>query len=72
MLIKHLSNYNENECIEKLSKLFIEYTKIITNIDISTFFKIQTNKDLLDIKNKIKNCLAKNNKQIINKIFFIH
>lgn len=65
MLIKHLSNYNENECIEKLSKLFIEYTKIITNIDISTFFKIQTNKDLLDIKNKIKNCLAKNNKQII-------
>ncbi len=65
ILIKHLSNYNENECIEKLSKLFIEYTKIITNIDISTFFKIQTNKDLLDIKNKIKNCLAKNNKQII-------
>lgn len=65
ILIKHLSNYNENKCIEKLSKLFIEYTKIITNIDISTFFKIQTNKDLLDIKNKIKNCLAKNNKQII-------
>ena len=65
ILIKHLSNYNENECIEKLRKLFIEYTKIITNIDISTFFKIQTNKDLLDIKNKIKNCLAKNNKQII-------
>lgn len=65
ILMKNLSNDNDNKCIENLNKLFIEYTKIIGNIDISPFFNIQTNKDLLDIKTKIKNCLEESSKQII-------
>lgn len=65
ILMKNLSNDNDNKCIENLNKLFIEYTKIIGNIDISPFFNIQTNKDLLDIKTKIKNCLKESSKQII-------
>lgn len=56
---------SDNDCLIKLTKLLLLYSKLITNVDLSPLASVFENKDIKDIKYKINKCLKDCKKQII-------